>query len=104
MLKEVGLDESHSCKQGSGGGRFAWLGGLLSTRSNAVEQPRLFSSFRFADPEAAWGPANLLKGGVQGMLMWSYEGAAQVRRVATAKIKRESRFTNLYRKTRYSFI
>jgi hypothetical protein len=55
MLKEVGLDESHSCKQGSGGGRFAWLGGLLSTRSNAVEQPRLFSSFRFADPEAAWG-------------------------------------------------
>jgi hypothetical protein len=42
MLKEVGLDESHSCKQGSGGGRFAWLGGLLSTRSNAVEQPRLF--------------------------------------------------------------
>jgi hypothetical protein len=32
MLKEIRLDESHSCKQGSGGGRFAWLGGLLSTR------------------------------------------------------------------------
>jgi hypothetical protein len=30
MLKEIRLDEFHSCKQGRGGGRFAWLGGLLS--------------------------------------------------------------------------
>lgn len=32
MLKETRLDEFHSCKQGSGGGRFACLGGLLSTQ------------------------------------------------------------------------
>jgi hypothetical protein len=40
-----------------------------------------------------------MKGGVQGMLMWSYKGASQVRRVATAKMERESSFTNLFRKT-----
>jgi hypothetical protein len=64
MLKEIRLDESHSCKQGSSGGRCAWLGGLLATRSNAVEQPRLFSSFRFAVPvtEAGLGA----ECGVQG--------------------------------------
>ena len=61
MLKEIRLDEFHSCKQGRGGGRFAWLGGLLSLEKyNAVDNRdfRAFASL-FGSTRSGLGPCGV---------------------------------------------
>lgn len=74
MLEETRLDEFHSCKQGSGGGRFAWLGGLLSTRRTtrltSATILDLFASLCSRSRSGAGGRANLVNVGcrVSGQL------------------------------------
>jgi hypothetical protein len=70
MLKETRLDEFHSCKQGSGGGRFACLGGLLSTRRTtrltSATILELFASQCSRSRFGRWWAGQSCECGVQG--------------------------------------